>query len=494
MKRRGIISAALALVVVIAVATFCIINYAAPTHSPGDGKPFYVGVTYCGDSVSDAKLLVDRVANYTNLFVLQSGPFMAETSAVNEIGDYAVDKGLHFAMFYDTSQVPEWATWMENATQRWGDMFGGVYYADEPGGKILDTQVTFILSTGNTIGKYSDGTILNMTLNYPGRHTFYPNGTIIVYKSNFTVPADGADFFAVASDISYYPDGSVTIFDSVDKYIDPLQTGGIEPISKTFYTLQNGSDRIAQEETYKQVQSHNPIPNVEVAADLFIEKTSSPLNGFTGYWNLSSRPFPIFTSDYALYWWGYNAGYDMMLAQLGWNNSVNQEIGLVRGAAALQQKDWGTMITWKYMHAPYLGSGDEMYEQLKASYQAGATYTLIFNYAQDMSSPYGTLQDQHFDALQRFWEEVVENPSIEHGSVRAEAAFVLPKDYGWGMRNQHDRVWGIWQPFENCSQVWSSLQSALSKYGDRLDIVYEDPVYPVVAGNYSKIIYWNQTQ
>ncbi|MEM2910972.1 MAG: hypothetical protein QW146_00520 [Candidatus Bathyarchaeia archaeon] len=39
-----------------------------------NSKPFYVGVTFCGNTTTDAKMLVDKVKNYTNLFVLQSGP------------------------------------------------------------------------------------------------------------------------------------------------------------------------------------------------------------------------------------------------------------------------------------------------------------------------------------------------------------------------------------------------------------------------------------
>ena len=36
-------------------------------------QDIYVGVAYCGDSVSEGKLLIDKVKGYTNLFVLQSG-------------------------------------------------------------------------------------------------------------------------------------------------------------------------------------------------------------------------------------------------------------------------------------------------------------------------------------------------------------------------------------------------------------------------------------
>ena len=428
------------------------------------------------------------MANYTNLFVLQSGPLMTDTAAVDEIGDYAVAKGLHFAVFYDTSQVLEQAQWLGNATQRWGDMFGGVYYADEPAGKLLDTQISFVSPTGNIFTKLPDGTLETTQDN---QVSYGPDGTVYVSKSNMSSsqnPFEDSKDAVLITSITYYPNGSVTLLDSLRKFSNQ----GFIEISSNFYTPENGSDRIAQEETYQQVQSHNPVPNVDVAADLFINKTSSPLDGFSSYWNLSRRSFPVFTSDYGLYWWDYRSGYDMVLAQLGWNNSVNQEIGLVRGAANLQHKDWGTMITWKYMQPPYLGSGDEMYQQLKASYEAGAKYVFVFNYAQNMSSPYGILQDQHFDALKRFWTEVVQNPSVGHGGVKAEAAFVLPENYGWGMRNPQDKVWGIWQPPQQYEQIWPNLQAALERYGQKLDIVYDDPAYPL-AGNYSKIYYWNQT-
>ena len=481
MKRIITIFATVALIAVIAVSTFCLINNTSAASPSGDGKPFYVGVTYCGDNVTDAKLLVDKVANYTNLFVLQSGPLMTDNSSVNEIGDYAVAKRLHFAMFYDTSQVPSWAGWLGNATQRWGDMFSGVYYADEPAGKLLDTEVTLIAPGGTTITKLPDGTFQSSYNDSQG--TYSPDGTITVQKSNSSSahmqPFEDSPDTVLDTQITYYPDGSITLLDTfIRNFI---------PFASNFYTLENGSSRIAQEETYQQAQSHDPIPSVNEAAELFINKTSTPLDDFSSQWQLNNRTFPVFTSDYGLYWWDYKCGYDMVLAELGWNVSVNEEIGLARGAATLEHKDWGTIITWKYMQEPYLPDGNELYDELSTSYKDGATYTLIFNYAPNMTGPYGTLQQEHFDALQRFWTDVVQNPNGGHGSVKAEAAFILPENYGWGMRNPQDKVWGIWQPFGNYSQIWPNLQGALGKYGDKLDIVYNDKDYPA-AGKYSQII------
>jgi len=202
----------------------------------------------------------------------------------------------------------------------------------------------------------------------------------------------------------------------------------------------------------------------------------------------------VMTSDYVLYWWDYQGGYDTVFAQLGWNNTVAQEIGLVRGAANLQGKSWGTILTWKYTHAPYLTDGAEMFDQMKTSYEAGSEYIIIFNYAEDMSRPYGTLQEEHFEALKRFWNDIVQNPNVVHGGAEAEAALVLPKDFGWGMRNPTDSIWGLWRADSTSysAQIWTQLQRLLSQYGSKLDIVYDDPAYPV-AGKYGQIIYWNQT-
>ena len=67
----------------------------------------------------------------------------------------------------------------------------------------------------------------------------------------------------------------------------------------------------------------------------------------TGTIALKNASVPIFCSDYALYWFDYRSGYDTVLAEVGWNNTLNQEIALVRGAANFQHKDWGVIITWK---------------------------------------------------------------------------------------------------------------------------------------------------
>jgi len=460
--KRVFILAAVLLIASILITVFIVYSTRA------NDKPFYVGVTFCGDNTQDAKLLIDKVKNYTNLFVLQSGPLMENDTAVIEIGDYAVANGLHFAAFFSTVNHPHQATWIGIAKQQWGNMFAGVYYGDEPGGKMLDDYVTL----SQKITKLAGGALTVFENN--SSIQYYPDGRIRVIKwDNPSVISDGP--IQLNSNITtYYPNGTITLRDDDE-----------------FFTMENGTDRISQVEPYEEVLSRHPIPNCAVAAENFVSRNQKILENFRNQW-LVNQSFPLFTSDYALYWWDYLSGYDVMLAQLGWNNTVAQEIGLVRGAANLQGKGWGVILTWKYYEWPYLADGDEIYEQMRTAYETGAEYVVLFNYAEDMGGAYGTLKDEHFDALERFWNEVVQNSEVVHGGVKADAVLVLPLNYGCGMRHLDDGMWGLWKPDDRYPQIWSQLQSVLSKHGLELDIVYDDPAYPV-AGKYSQIYYWNQT-
>ncbi len=498
MKRKIVLSAIIITILLVGLVAF--INYTSLNGNDKEKKPFLVGVTFGGNNTQDAKTLIDKVANSTNLFVLQSGELMRDKNAVMDIGDYAVSCGLHFAAFYESGVLypAKDASWLEFAQERWGNMFAGVYFGDELGGKMLDANM--VLSQTPTVIKMNNGEGIRI-----GDLYYCTNGTIRDTKSSGSAP--DISFYNTTenpnpepfvsnytiTDIIYYPDKSITIEEITSKvtYYQDYTTNS-EEIERNFYTIENGTDRIAQEETYEQILSKNPIPNINVAAEKFTNKTQERIDDLINQWQFNDRAFPIFTADYALYWWDYQSGYDMVLAELGWNNTVAQEIGLVRGAANLQDKRWGTILTWKYTQAPYLTDGAEMFDQMKVSYEAGAEYVVVFNYAEDMKGSYGTLQEEHFQALERFWNEVVQNPNVPHGGVKAEAVLVLPKNYGWGMRNPHDIIWGLWNTNSTSDQIWTQLQDKLAQYGIKLDIVYEDSAYSV-ADKYANVHYWNQT-
>lgn len=207
---------------------------------------------------------------------------------------------------------------------------------------------------------------------------------------------------------------------------------------------------------------------------------------------LKNHNLTTFTSDYVLYWFDYKGGYDVILTQLGWNQSVTQQISLLRGAARVQNKDWGAIITWKYNAPPYLDSGEEIYGQLMTAYEAGAKYGIVFNYPQLDGNPYGVLADEHFEALERFWNDAMLKPKTNPTISIAEAVLVLPSNYGFGLRRADDRIWGYWGPDDKSVQVWDASRKLLSEYGLRLDIVYEDPAFQI-AGKYSTVYYWNQS-
>jgi hypothetical protein len=206
---------------------------------------------------------------------------------------------------------------------------------------------------------------------------------------------------------------------------------------------------------------------------------------------LRNMSIQTLVADYALYWWDYLAGYDTVLTEFGSNSSVIQNIALTRGAANMQNKSWGAIITWKYYQPPYLDTGPEIYKQMTMAYQTGAKYIIIFDYPQIGNNPYGVLTDEHFKALQDFWNNQIKSKPFDANSIQAEAVLVLPKDYGWGMRSADDRIW-LWGPDQNCQKIWDNSRQLIGQYGLKLDIVYDDPAFPV-QGKYQHIYYWNQT-
>jgi hypothetical protein len=170
--------------------------------------------------------------------------------------------------------------------------------------------------------------------------------------------------------------------------------------------------------------------------------------------------------------------------------SLNLEIAQIRGAATLQNKDWGAIITWKYDQPPYLDSGENIFNQMVTAYNAGAKYITVFDYPYNLTdNPYGAMADQHFEALQRFWYQVVNKTAPT--STHAQAALVLPKDYGFGIRRVDDKIWGFWGPDSLSQPIWNNTQKLLTQFGLGLDIVYDDPAYPPM-GNYSQLYFWNR--
>ena len=350
------------------------------------------GVTYGSNTTWEAKLLIDKVKGYTNLFLIDSWDISTNETALNEISQYAVNAGLSVIVYFDYVfyEVEQWSwlrNWMETTRQRWGEKFLGIYLYDEPGGKQIDTN------------QWRSG-------------------------------------------------------------------------SSAREAMENASD-------YSD------------AASRFVKDIPSTIS----WRNVKSVNLPIFTSDYALYWFDYLAGYGTVFVELGWNISSIQQLALCRGAANVQGKDWGAIITWTYYEPPYLASGPEIYGEMVTAYDAGAKYVVAFNFPRyPETNPYGVLAEEHFVAMQQFWDYVQAHP--RRSNVDGEVAFVLPKDYGWGTRRTEnfieDRIWGFWPEGLTTLIIGKNMRTLLNLYGLKLDIIYDDPQFSYQE-MYEQIYYWNST-
>jgi hypothetical protein len=378
--------------VLVAIVLVCAVGFLlilAESMKPEVDEEFFFGVSFGGNSTHQAKLLIDKVKDYTNFFLISNWDVSLNETALNEISQYAVDANLKVMVYFDfiPYQTYPWIQdYLTTAKQRWGDQFLGVYLHDEPGGKQLDSGHWRAIDNGNTL------------------------------------------------------------FENASDYTD--------------------------------------------AANLFVEGISS------GYsWQfVQNSGLSVFTSDYALYWFDYLAGFDAVFAELGWGHNRTQHIALCRGAAKVQDKDWGTIIVWntqdpENMHQGTYKTGPEMFDDMVFSYNAGAKYVVVFDYPYE--GTYGILEEEHFEAMETFWNLTRSPVSENLQEINAEVAFVLPKDYGWGMRHPEDKIWmPSWGPDEKAELIWSNMNKLIEKYGLRLDIIYDDSRFDFVD-SYSEVYYWN---
>lgn len=383
---------AVILVVLIAISLFAVFNSFRGALIPN----FYVGVEFAYSHdlnssqviLSDLKSLVNKVADYTNFFIIGIPEVSLNRTLLDESCDYINGKGLSVIVLYkDTTKYPyNLSQWTSSAAQKYGSKFIGVYRIDEPGGKELD-NATF----GGQPDRFLD------------QRYFEPN------VRNYTHAAT--------------------------LYVDILRLH-IEALKTVLYPR-------------------------------------------------------IFTSDYGLYWFDYKSGYESVFGEFVWNNSRNIAVSACRGAAQVQGRDWGIMITWMYNTAPYIESAGQLYDDLVLAYKAGPKYVAVFNYP--ALGEYGILTEAHFEALKNFWDYAKANPQ-DYGSQQGMVAYVLPRDYGFGLRRPDDTIWGVWNADELAPKVWEDTNKLVGRYGLSLDIVFDDPEFiSSVMSRYEKLFFWNET-
>jgi hypothetical protein len=135
------------LIALLVIAVFIPLSYfELPSQSMDQNTPVYFGVTFGSNTTDQAKQLIDKVKNYTNLFIVDSWTLDTLNEAVNgtaltDVCDYAVANGLNIIVYFAfiSHVVYPWHfQWVEMAKERYGDKLLGIYIFDEPGGKQID--------------------------------------------------------------------------------------------------------------------------------------------------------------------------------------------------------------------------------------------------------------------------------------------------------------------------------------------------------------------
>jgi hypothetical protein len=232
--------------------------------------------------------------------------------------------------------------------------------------------------------------------------------------------------------------------------------------------------------------------NFTDAAQQFVAHTNYFLANYSAYYR--SPNLELFTSDYALYWYDYLLGYDVVFGEFVGNQSRQLTVALTRGAAKAMGKHWGTMITWKYSEAPFVEEPLQLFQDMVLAYQNGAKYIIVFNGPANntATTPYGILNQWHFLAMRLFWAYTKLSPTPKE--YPADNAYVLPKDYGFGFRGPNDKIWGVFPADALSPVIWNASNSLIKNYGIKIDIVYETKIdHTPINLPYEKLIYWNGT-
>ena len=275
---RKALAAIITVVIIVVLVISAFVAIETQHQSPVAAKtPFYVGVTYCGVSITDAEQLIDKVKSYTNLFVLDSATFMLDVTGTQEIGDYAVNAGLNVMICEirggDSAVV---GSILNMAQSRWGSHFLGLYFDDEPGGKMLDATTDLYVNNDTIVKQGNGGEIMVYPPNPSDSYQFYPSGEILTSSSspakNTTV--DGVSNVIVSSSTSliYFPNGTI---ESTPSSSYTYSNGTNEMVNQqALYYLSNGA--VLNEAGEAATNQPDGTRTIENRADVGISNPSNP--------------------------------------------------------------------------------------------------------------------------------------------------------------------------------------------------------------------------
>ncbi len=361
------------------------------------------------------------------------------------------------------------------ATQSSPGLYFGVDVAFE---SIAETEQLI-----DNVSSYTNFFIIGCTGNYNETRL-----TIIsqyVYDNNLS--------FIVYTDNPRYPS---------EQWLADAQTNWGDKFLGIYLYDEPGGKQLDQQSYPTIAAAQNNIPaaspnvttlyNYSQAADLYVNTLSSVLRN--GSYSItksfpSQTNYKLFTSDYSLYWYDYEAGYDTVFAEfaLYYNRTIN--IDLDRGAATVQNKDWGVMITNEYTQAPWMESGADLYNDMKLAYENGAKYIIVFDSNANWTQ--SVLDKDQLGNMTQFWQYTLANPRTI-SPVSDRSAYVLPDDYAYGFRAPTlDSIWGLWPNDTLTLDVSMSMATLFKIFGDNLDIVYPDQLQTIESMGYKNVIFWN---
>ncbi len=152
MKRRNA-AFAVGIVALLTLSLFFgVETFLLPKNKTSGQLEFYVGVECGYNNVTLCKELINKIKDYTNLFIIGSTDIVKNATLLNDVCDYAIQKGMYISVYFSALQnytalsqnasSPTQASlpvgWLKNATDKYGDRFIGAYVFDEPGGNQLD--------------------------------------------------------------------------------------------------------------------------------------------------------------------------------------------------------------------------------------------------------------------------------------------------------------------------------------------------------------------
>jgi hypothetical protein len=123
---------------------------------------------------------VDKVKDYTNLFVIGSIEISFNRTALDESCDYIAQSGLHFIVLFTGLDRYNWTgsytirDWMVDAQQRYGDKYLGIYKMDEPGGNQLDQGYSTIIHDASSYKEASESYVGNLSVMLDYYHPYTP--------------------------------------------------------------------------------------------------------------------------------------------------------------------------------------------------------------------------------------------------------------------------------------------------------------------------------